>query len=95
MSSHYNVVASQHVAALSWQHTGSVPRMCGCNARTPPSPGGNHTDSWLGWLSSAGVWQTYVLPPRQGASSSDTNMLRVLGDWNGPSAAFNLFLEYR
>lgn len=43
----------------------------------------------------AGVWTTYVLPPRQGASSSDSNMLRVLGDWNGRSAAFNMFIEYR
>jgi hypothetical protein len=52
---------------------------------TPNTPGNTH----------AGVWQSYTLPPRQGPGSADTNMLRVLGDWNGPSAAFNIFVEFR
>lgn len=43
----------------------------------------------------AGLWKSYLLPPRQGPRSTDKNMIRVRGDWAQSSAGFNLFLEYR
>ncbi|KAF6265132.1 Gametolysin peptidase M11-domain-containing protein [Scenedesmus sp. NREL 46B-D3] len=43
----------------------------------------------------AGEWRSYTLPPRAGQGSRDANLIRVQPDWDGPAAAFNLFLEYR
>jgi hypothetical protein len=66
---------------------------CECALHAPSRIADHPGMPWM--VLCAGIWRTYILPPRQGASSSETNMLRVVGDWNGPSAAFNLFIEYR
>jgi hypothetical protein len=36
-----------------------------------------------------------VLPPRAGPNSKDTNLIKVMPDWDGPAAGYNLFLEFR
>lgn len=43
----------------------------------------------------AGEWHSYMLPPRVGIGGRDVNLLRIYPDWNGQSASYNLYLEYR
>jgi hypothetical protein len=67
-----------------------------CTAR-PLIPHDSCADAlwWLRAVSAAGQWRSYTLPPRAGASANEANLIRIQPDWDGPAAAFNLFLEYR